>query len=88
MYPFLVSLGLLPSKLRLHPVGYELLALLPHLLQRKHPGISDEKAADLKRELIWGAINNVLGELDVTNVSELGYTCVSCALVLLCLVLY
>ena len=77
-YPLLVSLGLLPAKMRLHPAGYELLALLPHLLQRKHPTVSsDKKLADIKRELVWLAVGDALGQLDAKNLDDVGYVCVS-----------
>ena len=70
----LVSLGLAPSELRLNPVAYELLALLPRLLKRHHE-VSDNARADLKRKLTWIAMNQVLAPLqeEDTDKWELGY---------------
>ena len=70
----LVSLGLLRSEFRLKPAAYEVLAFLPRLLPRRHKSESKEMCRTLKRQLTWDAIHQVLQELDVSNVGDLGYT--------------
>ena len=77
-YPMLISLGLLPARWRLKPCAYELVACLPRLLKRRHPKKSDEALADLKRQLTWLSVAEVLAPLDVINVSDNGYTLVCC----------
>lgn len=69
----LISIGLLPSHMRLKPTAYELVAFLPRLLKRLHKGISDEVRADLKRQLTWLSVGEVLAPLDVLAVSDIGY---------------
>ena len=73
----LVSFGLLPAQWRLKPAAYELLALLPRLLKRLHKKKSDAAMADLKRQLTWLSMAEVLAPLDVVNVSDNGYRFVS-----------
>lgn len=69
----LISLGLLPAQWRLKPAAYELLAFLPRLLKRLHKKKSTEAMADLKRQLTWLSMADVLAPLDVVNVSDNGY---------------
>ena len=79
----LFSLGLLPAQWRLKPVAYELVALLPRLLKRLHKKKSDEARADLKRQLTWLSVAEVLATLDVVNVGDSGYRFVYCCLFVL-----
>ena len=69
----LISLGLLPAQWRLKPAAYELLAFLPRLLKRLHKKKSTEAMADLKRQLTWLSMADVLAPLDAVNVSDNGY---------------
>ena len=69
----LISLGLLPTNWRLKPAAYELLAFLPRLLKRLHTKKSDAVLADLKRQLTWLSVTEVLAPLDVISVADNGY---------------
>lgn len=69
----LVSLGLLPGNWRLKPASYELLAFLPRLLKRLHRKKSGAALADLKRQLTWLSVSEVLAPLDVLSVGDNGY---------------
>ena len=75
-YPCLVTLGLLPSSMRMRPIGYELVALLPRLLVRLHKGTGTNTLADINRQLTWMTMNKVLEPLDDMHISDLGYACV------------
>ena len=85
-YPMLISLGLLPAQWRLKPAAYELLAFLPRLLKRLHKKKSTEAMADLKRQLTWLSMADVLAPLDVVNVSDNGYRFASCLSVVVVIV--
>ena len=69
----LVRLGLLSSSWRLKPAAYELLAFLPRLLKRFHKKKSDTALADLKRQLTWLSVAEVLAPLDVISAGDTGY---------------
>ena len=68
----LVSIGIVPSGMRLHPTAYEMLALLPRLLTRLHPKASATTLADLKRQLTWNAVNKVLAPINKDEVAKMG----------------
>ena len=72
-YPMLLSLGLLPAEMRLQAKAFEVVAVLPRLLKRLHPKTSDSALADLKRQLTWRALSEVLQSLDGMAVSDLGF---------------
>ncbi|MFK5284121.1 hypothetical protein ACI3PL_31530, partial [Lacticaseibacillus paracasei] len=64
----LVSVGLVPSTHRLAPASFELVACLPHLLDRLHGRLSSAASADLSRRLTWQSVYMVLEALDASKV--------------------
>ena len=84
----LFSFGLLPGDMRMKPMCYEILALLPRFLKRRHKKTGSSARADIKRQLTWAAVSHVLDPLSVENVGDFGYKYVQgCALFTLPLVL-
>lgn len=57
--------------MRLKHVSYEVLALLPCFLPRFHEMKS--KHADLRREMVWDTISQILIDLDVLNIGDKGF---------------
>lgn len=71
-----LSIGLVPSELRLNPQAFELIALLPRFLKRRHKRMSAAMQAGIKRALTWQSVGVTLSALDIGHTSDLGFTCV------------
>ena len=76
-YPLLVSIGSRSQEMQLKPSAYEVVAVFPKFLKRRHK-VSDKKLADYKRQLTWATMNVALGPLhaDALDGASFRYVCV------------